>query len=235
MKTPVCAIALTGLSSLAMAAPSLDYQASLDGVTWSDSITATTNSTVKIRALVRWTDVTAYGFANVNFKITASNWVADDATTIPNGKDPGNQSAFRVAPFGWQANMIGTVVSGATRRWYQVGSTGGEGYIALGQLGPNVNTAFSTASPALVIAFDYTVGSVANRAIEIGGPISKNQQSLPGDEFGFFSSPSSSSTSFRVSGSVDSAFINVIVPAPGTASALLLTLGVATRRRRQST
>lgn len=232
MKTPVCAIALTGLSSLAMAAPSLDYQASLDGVTWSDSITATTNSTVKIRALVRWTDVTAYGFAGMNFKITASNWDAGDSSSIPNGPDLGPSTAFRAAPFNRPGYTVGTAMTGNTRRWYQVGSTGSEGYLSLVQMAPASSTAFSTDNPAIVMAFDYTIGAVADRSVEFSGPISKNQLNLPGDEFAFYSSASNTSTAFRVSGFVDSAVINIIVPAPAASSALLLALGVTARRRR---
>lgn len=235
MKTHLCIAGCAGLSSLAMAAPSLDYQASLDGINWHDSVTATTNSTVKIRALVRWTDVAAYGFANLLFKITASSWDASDGTTLPTGSDLGGRSAFRMEPFSATGLTVGTALSGTERRWYQVGAGGKEGYLVLHQLGESFNSEFSTANPAVVMTFDYTIGSVASRSIEIGGPISRTQQPLSGDEFGFYSSPLSTTTSFRVSGSVDSAFINVIVPAPGTASALLLTLGVATRRRRQST
>ncbi|MDX2118769.1 MAG: hypothetical protein SFY96_11350 [Planctomycetota bacterium] len=235
MKNLLPAITLAVFAGVAAAAPSLDYQASLDGVTWSDSVTATVNSTVKIRAFVRWSDVAAYGFANLNLKITASNWDAGDATTIPNAFDKGGgSSAFRKAPFDAAGNTVRTALSGTTRRWYQLGvSSTSEGYLSLSQWAPTVNPTFSTDNPALVIAFDYTLGSAANRSIEIGSLISRNQQSVPGSEFGFFSSAASNETSFRVSGFVDSAIINVVVPSPNVLAAMSFGMCVVNRRRRQ--
>lgn len=236
MRTKIVAVILAMSAGAAMALPVMDYEVSSDGQAWGKSLTAHAGDIVKVRASVVWTDVTAYGLAAVFHKIRISGATADDSTDITLINQSGTPNFGRVAPFAFGAAQAGTSLIGSTRLYFAQGSGGTEGYYSSAQRAPVIlsgpNPDFSTANPALIIQFQYTIGNTTNRQLSFDSLLANQAQGGSGQEFYFYTSSTSVSSGLRTTGSVDAAFVNVIVPSP--AGLALIGLGglAVTRRRR---
>lgn len=236
MRTKIVAVVLALSAGAAMALPVMNYEVSSDGVSWGKSLNAQTGDTVGVRASVVWSDVTAYGLAAVFHKIRITGATSDDSTDIALDNISGRPSFGRVAPFTSGPNAVGTSLVGSTRLYFALGGGGAEGYYSSAQRPPmslgSPNTDFSTANPALIIQFQYTIGNTTNRQLSFDSLLGNQATGGSGQEFYFFSSSTSTSTSFRTTGSVDGAIVNVGVPSP--AGLALIGLGglAVTRRRR---
>ncbi|MDX2119359.1 MAG: MYXO-CTERM sorting domain-containing protein [Planctomycetota bacterium] len=229
MKAQIAAlVVLAGAVSAANAAPKLVWQVSTDnGATWGAARSATAGSTVKVRGMVDWTGTTGYGFGGLTHQIFIDNYLGTDGGAQIASNGVGN----RVGPFNFGAATLSARVTGSTQRIVALGTTGNEGNISSGQQAPaSAGGAYSTANPALIFTFDYVLGADASaRTLTIRSVVAAS--SGVNSSFGFHAAASSTSTSFRESGTVENATITII-PTPGALAVLGLGGLVAGRRRR---
>jgi len=228
MKAQIAAlVVLAGAATMANAASKLVWQVSSDnGMTWGSSTSANAGSTVKVRAMVDWTGTTGYGFSGLTQQVFIDNYNAADGGAQVAANGTGN----RVGPFNFGAATLAARVTGTTQRIVALGIGGTEGNISSGQQAPaSAGSNYSTANPALIFTFDYVIGNVFDRSLTIRSTIATS--SGVASSFSYHASANSSSTSFRESGTVETATIRVI-PTPGALAVLGLGGLVAGRRRR---
>jgi|GEM_PF-2231088 len=209
----IAVLAVCGVCVSADAASRLIWQASLDGgETWQTgpNVQAYSTGTIKFRAIVDWTGTTAYGLSGLSQQVFISNHDTGDGGAIVASNGVGN----RLGPFNFGAAILAARVTGTTQRIVALGIGGAtEGNIISGQQAPaSAGTLYSTANPAAIFAFDYAVGSLANRTLEVSSTIgtSSGVQS----SFSYHASSISTSTSFRETGTVEPVRVT-IVPNPG--------------------
>ncbi len=231
MKKVFALVALAGIASVATAAPKLSFQVSTDGGSnWGSSANVAAGSVVQVRMIVDWTGSTAYGFSGTLAKIVYGNVDGSDGLQAN-----GAANTLRQAP--WSFGSAGTLrvtTSGSTTTVGLAGSGTTQGFISFGQNAPaSAGASYSTANPAVIGAFSITVGAGRSlgSTLSIGGLVAQTQAGSPTGAFAFHASSSSSNTSFREDGSVESALITV-VPTPGALALVGLGGLVAGRRRR---
>jgi len=196
-----------------------------DGLTWQSSGNALTNSTVKMRGTVDWSGVSAYGFAGLTHQVFIENHDSGDEGAQVSANGVGN----RIAPFNFGAVTLAVRVEGTTQRIVGLGIGGVEGGISNGQ--PAAAQDFiDPINPAPIFQFDYRIGDVANRTLHVQSVVGASNG--VSSSFSFYSSATSSGTSFRMSGEVIGASIN-IVPAGGTTAAFAMALLALPRRPRR--
>ncbi len=231
MKAQIAAlVVLAGAVSAANAAPKLVWQVSTDnGGSWSSagSVNAGSNYTIKVRALVDWTGTTAYGFSGLTQQVFIDNYAATDGGAQVDAAGVGN----RVGPFNFGAATLATRVTASTQRIVALGIGGAEGNISSGQQAPASAAAYSTANPALIFTFDYLLTATDARTLTFRSNIATSSGVT--SAFSFHAAQSSSSTSFRESGTVQNATLTInAIPTPGALAVLGLGGLVAGRRRR---
>jgi len=208
VRTCAWAVAIVGISCRAGAEPKLIWQASFDdGASWYSgaAFKAIAGSTIKVRGIVDWTGVTAYGLSGLVQQVFIDGYDPGDggAQIMPNGV--GN----RVAPFNFGASTLAARVTGSTQRIVALGIGGAEGNVSSTQQAPaSAREAYSTANPATIFAFDYVIGAVPGRTLNIRSVVATSS-GVP-SSISFHSSSTSSSTSFRETGVVMPVSIEVI-------------------------
>ena len=208
MKSRLALLLLAGVCASADAASKLIWQVSTDnGTTWQAGadIPVYSNTTFKVRCVVDWTGTSAYGFSGLTQTIYIDNYDPNDGGAMIAINGAGN----RMVPFNFGAATLVARVSGATQRVIALGAGGAEGNIASGQQTPgNQTTPYSTANPAPIFTFDYVAGARADRTLVFRSQVATNSGVL--QSFSYHASQTSSSTSFRESGTVQPASVTLV-------------------------
>ncbi len=210
MKRTLAILVLAGFCAGADAAPRMIWQASIDnGVTWfagsGSGMKAMVGTTIKVRGVVDWTGTAAYGLSGLTQQIFIDNYDVGDLGAQINSNGVGN----RVGPFNFGAATLATRVTGTTQRIVALGIGGAEGNISSGQQAPaSAGTNYSTANPALILAFDYKIGSAHSRTLNIRSTLATSSGVV--SSVSFHATQTSTSVSFRETGVVEPVSIEII-------------------------
>ncbi|MDX2117366.1 MAG: hypothetical protein SFY96_04200 [Planctomycetota bacterium] len=207
--------------------PRLIWQFSTNnGADWQSSGVAGTNNVIKVRAIVDWTGVSAFGLSGLRHQVLIDNVADDNGPVVPaNGR-----INYRFAAFTWGAATLAVRTTGTTTRIVGLGIDDQEGFISSAQSPPTLNpVSYYVGNPAIIFQFDYRTRSVGGRTLYIRSLIATTKGVT--DAFGFHAEWNSSATSFYRSGIYEGAAITII-PAPPALLLVGLPCLVASRRGR---
>jgi len=200
-------LTVCGVCASADAASRLIWQVSTDGgTTWQsgNDIPVYSNTTFKVRCIVDWTGTTAYGFAGLTQTIFIDNYEPSE----PGAKISASGVGNRLVPFHFGAATLAVRANGTTQRVVALGIGGVEGNIASGQQAYNNHVVYSTANPAPIFMFDYVAGDIADRTLVFRSQVATSS-GVP-QSFSYHASQTSTSTSFRETGTIHPASVMLV-------------------------